>query len=315
MKVFIAGATGVLGRRVVKKLIADGHEVVGLSRSSQNRDWLSQRGAIPRPGSLFDLEELCRVSADCHATLHLATAMPTKTRTTAKDWALNDRIRREGTQNLVAAALRNNHEFYLQQSITLLYGDRGGDWVDESTPLPDQQVDILRSAADMEDIVRQAENEGLPATILRFATFYSHDAAHTQAMFGAVKKGFFPVISDGDMYWNLIHVHDAATAVALTVEKRHACLKQTFNICDDEPVLSNTYLDYVAARLEARSPFHIPRWLARLMVGGSLVDALLASVRCRNARFKEMTGWEPEYPTYREGIAAEVDKWQAMTRT
>jgi len=315
MKVFIAGATGVLGRRVVKRLIADGHEVVGLSRSSQNRDWLSQHGAIPREGDLFNLEELCQVSADCQATLHLATAMPAKTRTTAKDWALNDRIRREGTQNLVGAALRNNHEFYVQQSITLLYGDRGGDWVDESAPLPEKQVDILRSALDMEDIVRQAEDEGLPGTILRFGTFYSHDAAHTQAMFQAVKKGFFPVIGDGNMYWNLINVHDAASAVAVAVEKRATCLKQTFNICDDEPVLSNAYLDHIAARLEARSPFHIPPWLAKLMLGASLVDALLASVRCRNARFKDMTGWEPEYPTYREGIAAEVDKWQAMTRT
>ena len=108
---------------------------------------------------------------------------------------------------------------------------------------------------------------------------------------------------------------DAATAVAVALEKRDACLKQTFNICDDEPVLAGTYLDYIAARLESRSPFHIPRWLAKLMVGASLVDALLASVRCHNARFKEMTGWEPEYPNYREGIAAEVDKWQAMTRT
>jgi len=312
MKVFIAGATGVLGRRVVQNLIADGHQVVGLSRSSQNRDWLIQHGAVPREGDLFNLDGLCQASADCQATLHLATAMPTKTRTTAKDWALNDRIRREGTQNLVAAALRNDHEFYLQQSITLLYGDRGGDWVDETVSPPRKQVDILRSAVDMEHIVRRAEEEGLPATILRFGTFYSHDSAHTQAMFQAVKKGFFPVVGDGNVYWNLIKLDDAAGAVARAVEKRDTCLKQTFNVCDDEPVLFGTYLDFVATTLGARSPFHVPPWLAKLMLGASLVDSLMASVRCRNERFKEVTGWQPAYPTYRVGIVAEVEKWLAQ---
>ena len=309
MKMFIAGATGVLGRRVVKNLIANGHQVVGLSRSSQNRDWLSQHDAIPREGDLFNLEQLSHISADCEATLHLATAIPTKGRTTAKDWALNDRIRREGTKNLVAAALRNNHEFYLQQSITLIYGDQNGDWVDESALLPDKQVDIVQSAVDMEMVVRQAENEGLPATILRFGTFYSHDSAQTQAIFQAVKKGLFPVIGDGNVYWNLINVDDAASAVAQAVEKRDICRNQIFNVCDDEPVLFNTYLDFIAATLGARSPFHIPSWLAKLMLGASLVDALLASVRCRNERFKERTDWQPEYPTYRDGIVAEVTKW------
>jgi nucleoside-diphosphate-sugar epimerase len=242
MRVFIAGATGVLGRRVVQRLIANGHQVVGLSRSARNRDWLRQQGAVPREGDLFNREELNHISADCEATLHLATAMPTKTRTNSQDWALNDRIRREGTENLVAAALRNQHKFYLQQSITLIYGDQGGDWVDETVSLPKKQVDILDSAVDMEHIVRQAENEGLAATILRFGTFYSHDSAHTQGMFQTVKKGFFP----------------------------------------------------------------------KMMLGASLVDALLASVRCRNGRFKEVTGWIPEYPTYRTGIVAEVEKWLAQ---
>jgi nucleoside-diphosphate-sugar epimerase len=312
MRVFIAGATGVLGRRVVQRLIANGHQVVGLSRSARNRDWLRQQGAVPREGDLFNREELNHISADCEATLHLATAMPTKTRTTPKDWALNDRIRREGTENLVAAALRNQHKFYLQQSIALIYGDQGGDWVDETVSLPKKQVDILGSAVDMEHIVRQAENEGLAATILRFGTFYSHDSAHTQGMFQTVKKGFFPVIGDGDYYWNLVNVDDAASAVAQAVEKRDVCRGQTFNVCDDEPVLCDRYLDFIADTLGARSPFHIPPWLGKMMLGASLVDALLASVRCRNGRFKEVTGWIPEYPTYRTGIVAEVEKWLAQ---
>jgi nucleoside-diphosphate-sugar epimerase len=309
MRIFIAGATGVLGRRVVHQLIANGHEVIGLCRSAQNSNWLRHQGATPRQGDLFNPEGLIRITDDCDATLHLATAMPTKTRTTARDWALNDRIRREGTENLVAAALRNNHKFYLQQSITLLYGDRDGDWVDESTPLPEKQLDLIQSAVDMEGIVRRAGGDGLPATILRLGRFYSYDSAHTQSMFQMVKKGLFPVIGKGDFFWHLIDVDDAASAVVQAVGKYHSCLDQTFNVCDDEPVLFNTLINFVADTLGARSPFHIPVWLAKLMLGSSMVQAMMLSTRCRNERFKEAAGWQPEFPTYRTGIAAEMKKW------
>ena len=86
MKVFIAGATGVLGRRVVTGLTAAGHQVVGLSRSPQNRDWLSQHGAIPQSGDLFAREQLFEITADCEAILHLATAIPTNAKPTRQDW-------------------------------------------------------------------------------------------------------------------------------------------------------------------------------------------------------------------------------------
>jgi nucleoside-diphosphate-sugar epimerase len=311
MKVFIAGATGVLGRRVVRQLIAHGHQVVGLCRSVRNREWLDSQGAVPRKGSLFNLDQLEQISADCEVTLHLATSIPTKSRTTARDWALNDRIRRDGTANLVNAALRNNHEFYLQQSVTLLYGDRGGEWVDESADLPKEQFDLVQSAVDMEGIVQQAGKDGLPATILRMGRFYSYDSAHTQAMFQMVGKRIFPVIGQGDYFWHLINVDDAAYAVVKAVEARQACIGKTFNVCDDEPVLFDTYLKFVAEILGARSPMHIPVWLARVMLGASTVETLIASTRCLNHRFKSSTGWQPEYPTCRAGIPAEINKWQS----
>jgi len=309
MKIFMAGATGVLGRRVVEKLIGSGHQPVGLSRSNQNSEWLSRHGAIPREGDLFNPEQLSQLSADCEAALHLATAIPTKARTTAKDWALNDRIRREGTRNLVTAALRNKHRFYLQQSVTFIYGDRGGDWVDETAALPPQQADILQSAVDMEQIVDGATTEGLPAAILRFGAFYSHDSSQTQAMFQMIQKRFFPIIGDGNVYANLINVEDAAEAVVKAVARPDNCANKTFNVCDDEPVLYETYLNFVAATLGARPPLHIPPWLARLMAGPPVVEVLLASHRCRNERFKAATGWQPQYPTYREGIRAEAEQF------
>jgi nucleoside-diphosphate-sugar epimerase len=314
MKIFIAGATGVLGRRVVQKLMAKGHQIVGLSRSAQNREWLNQHGAIPREGDLFDLEQLADITADCEAILHLATAIPTKSRSTRQDWALNDRIRREGTENLVAAALRHNCKLYLQESVTLIYGHRNGEWVDETASLPEQQLSMLQSAVDMERIVREAARQkGLPATILRFGTFYSYDSAHTQSMFQLIKKRFFPIIGSGKGYWNIINVDDAAKAIAKTIEHYDRCLNQTFNVCDDEPVQSQSLIDFMAETLGAGKPRHIPVWLAKGLLGSSGVDVLLTSVRCKNQLIKEKTGWEPEYPTYRQGVIAEVEKWLARS--
>lgn len=309
MKVFIAGATGVLGRRVVDNLVADGYEVVGLSRSEQNAEWLEAHGAVPRSGDLFNPEQMSEITAGCDAILHLATAIPTNTRSRKQDWAMNDRIRREGTRALVQAALHNNCRLYVQQSITRIYGDHGAEWVDENTPLPEKQHEVIQSAADMEQIVQDAAGQGLPATILRLGIFYSYDSAHTQAMFQLMPRRSYPIVGSGDGYWSQISVDDAAAAICQVVRQPDACIGQTFNVCDDQPVQYGELMSFIAETLDAPRPFHIPVWLARLLVGNLTVGTLLVSTRCRNARFKNQTGWQPKYPTYREGIPVEVEKW------
>jgi nucleoside-diphosphate-sugar epimerase len=315
MKIFIAGATGVLGRRVVHSLVADGHQVIGLSRSQQNAEWLSSHGAIPRSGNLFNLEQLSQITAGCDAVLHLATAIPNNVRPTQPDWAMNDRIRREGTRALVGAALHNNCRLYLQQSITRIYGDHDAEWVDESTPLPEKQLDVIQSAADMEQIVRDAATQkGLPATILRLGIFYSYDSAHTQAMFQLIPRRFYPIVGAGHGYWSLLNADDAATGVCQAVKQPEACIGQTFNVCDDQPVQYGDLMAFIAATLGAPQPRHIPVWLARWLLGKLTVEPLLASSRCKNEHFKNQTGWRPEYPTYREGMPAEIEKWSQQIK-
>lgn len=309
--VFIAGATGVLGRRVVDGLVADGYQVVGLSRSPQNEAWLNDHGAIPRSGDLFNLEQMREMTADCDAILHLATAIPINARSSLQDWALNDRIRRDGTRNLVGAALHNNCQLYVQQSITRIYGDHGAEWVDESTPLPEKQGAVIQSAADMEQIVGEAAaQQGLPATTLRLGIFYSHDSAHTQAMFQLIPRRSYPIIGRGHGYWSLINVDDAAAAVCQAIRQPDACVGQTFNVCDDEPVPYGELMDFIAKTLGAAKPWHMPVWLARWLLGDVTVATALDSTRCQNERFKKETGWRPVYSTYREGIPAEVEKWR-----
>lgn len=312
MRVFISGATGVLGRRVVKLLTESGHQVVGFSRSQVNTDWLNQHGAEARRGDLFNQEEVCDLSSDCNAVLHLATAIPTKSRTTLADWTTNDRIRREGTRVMVEAALRNKCELYVQQSVTYIYGNQNGDWVDENTPIPSRQASIVQSAVDMEQIVQEAmTTRDLPAVILRFGAFYSYDSAQTQTMFKMTRKGFFPVIGNGATNWNNINVDDAANAVLKTIENYKNAPSQTsiLNVCDDEPVTYRELLNYVAEALGARKPIRIPVFLAKWLVGSPIVNALLASVRCKNHLIKERLSWMPQYPTYREGYRAEIEKW------
>jgi nucleoside-diphosphate-sugar epimerase len=310
MKIFIAGATGALGRWVLPKLIAAGHQVVGLSRSPANMAWLQAQQAIARSGDLFNGEQMRQITADCDAILHLATAIPTKSRTTLRDWQMNDRIRREGTRILLDAASHNQCQLYLQQSVTLLYGDQQGAWVDETTPLPARQATMVQSALEMERMVQTAADHGLPTVLLRFGTFYAPDAAHTQAMLAALQKGFFPIIGRGDNYTNLTHLEDAATAIVKTVATHQQSHGQIFNVVDDEPVPHQTLMTFLATQLGARKPIHLPVWLAKLAVGAHLVENLTTSVRCRNQQFKAATGWQPTYPTYRQGMMATITVWQ-----
>jgi nucleoside-diphosphate-sugar epimerase len=310
MRVFISGATGVLGRRVVRLLVGSGHQVVGLSRSQKGADWLNQQGAVARTGDLFNQEQICELSSDCNAILHLATAIPTRPRTTLDDWKTNDHIRRAGTQITLEAALRNRCELYLTHSVLLAYGDRNGEWVDENTPLSTQQASILQSAADLEHIVRKAINErDLPAIILRYGSFYCYDSAQTQAMFEMTRQGIYSMIGDGSMYWNNIHVDDGANAVLKAVENYTHGVGQTFNVCDDEPVRLRKLLNYVAEMLGAKKPGSIPASQAEAALGAHIVEFLLASVRCKNRLIKERLNWSPKYPTYRQGYRAAIEKW------
>ena len=310
MRILIAGATGVLGRRVLKLLVAKDYDVIALSRSPQNTEWLEKNKATPHSGDIFDEESLCKAVSGCDVVLHLATAIPTKVRTSIKDWRLNDRIRRQGTEALVGAALRNRCQLYVQQSITLIYGDQAGKWADEATPPPEKQVSILQSAQDMERIVQTVASErGLESIILRFGAFYCYDSAHTQSMFAMAQRGRLPVIGAGQSFSNVVSGDDAASAVVGAIENHQHNTGEIFNVCDDEPVTFRDLADFVAKTLDARRPFRIPKFLARLTVGSHAVDTLVASVRCKNEKMKQRLGWKPRYPTYREGYRAEIEKW------
>lgn len=298
MKVFITGATGIIGKRIVKQLVHQNYEVIGLARSGQNVAQLEAMGATPRRGNLFQAEQLIEISTDCDAILHMATKIPLKTIPKAKDWAINDRIRTEGTRNLITAAEQNGIETFIQQSVIFTYGDQKGAHIYSDTPLPEQVNYNLRSNVEMENMLIQ--HPSLQYIILRFGFFYAADSAQTQNMMQMAKKGSFPVIGKGQNFMNMIHADDAASAVVHALEHAKQLQRSTFNITDFSPISLKDMITAMAKASHGRSPRYIPKALARIVTGKAAVDFLTASMQIQPTT--SFGAWQPKYPNFTKGI-------------
>ena len=310
MKIFIAGATGVLGRRVTQGLIYSGHQVVALSRSYDNDYVITKLGANPRRSDLFDSHSLISGSSGCDAILHLATSVPFKVPGLPEDWELNDRIRTEGTSNLLQAATYNKCKLYIQQSITAIYGNHGDNWVDENSAVSPVLPQPVESSVEMENLVISAvKNYNLPAIILRFGTFYSYDSKLTASIFENIKERKLSIIRNGNVYWNLINVDDAADAVIKAVDNAEYNTNKIFNICYNEPALYKDVIKYIAFRLNSDLPGSISKEKAKQFLGAGIVDYMLTSYKCSNKRARKELGLNHHHPEYTEGYSYEIKKW------
>ncbi len=299
MRIFVTGASGLLGRETIRQLCTRGHDVVGLVRTPDKARVVQELGAEPVVADIFDVQALRRAVEGTDVIMHLATAIPKKNRPQRADWLANDRLRREGTRNLIEAVRGQKLYGFICQSIAFLYGDRRGDWIrEDEPPRPDA---ITRSAVDMEKMLLDAYAEAeLPAVILRGATFYSPESWHTRALVSAVKKRMSPIIGSGDQYWHYIYVPDMASACVCAAE--NPAPGEIFFVADDWPFHARDFLTYLAAQLHAEAPFYMSSLTARL-VGGYTANLLSRSARYRTDKIKKMLGWAPGYPTYREGFA------------
>ncbi|AKU09506.1 NAD-dependent epimerase/dehydratase family protein [Haloferax gibbonsii] len=307
MNVFIAGATGVLGKRLVDEFTEAGHDVVGLTRDDLGDRIVSNNGGRPHRGDLFDEESLVEGAADADVVIHAATAIPTETKTSAEDWKQNDRIRREGTQALTSAAAEVGAEQYIQQSVVWVARQPDGSPFNEQSSLhPDRTT---QSAVDAEEIAKQAsESAPFDTTVLRCGWFYSSDCEQTKTIAENVASGDMPVIGGGllgkdDASISPIHVDDAASAFLAAVE---AEANGVWHVVDDQPVTMAEFLSEFATRLNASEPSRIPGWLARFFIGKDTVRFFTNPMSTSNDKFREATGWEPQYRTYQEGLRAVV---------
>jgi 2-alkyl-3-oxoalkanoate reductase len=298
MRVFIAGASGVLGRRLVRQFVTRGHAVVGLVRSPKSESAVKEAGGEPRLADLFDAESLAQAAEGCDTVIHAATAIPVKRKTASADWAMNDHIRRKGTRCLTEAAAKIGAKTYLQQSIAWVARPKNESPFDEdSPPVPEPAT---QSAIDAEAIAREAESaEGFTVSILRGGFFYDSESAHTRMLADAIRKRQMPIIGNGDALWAMIHTDDAASAYVLAAEKPRSGV---WHIVDNELVQVRILLREFAARMGAPAPRRIPIWIASWLAGEQAVEYFTRSTRTTNARFCRDFGWAPRYPTYREGL-------------
>ena len=297
MRVFVAGATGVLGQPTVKLLVAAGHEVRGTARGEEKSQLLCSLGATPVSVDLYDAAAVKSAVARSDAVIHLATKIPALMKMRSrKAWLENDRLRTEGTKNLVDGALAGGTETFIAESITFLYADGGERWLDENAPMK-LAWSALDSAVELERETKRFGAAGKAAIILRFGLFYAPYAASTIDAAKMMKRRMFGVIGKGDNYFSSIHVDDAAAAVVAAL----GAPSGAYNVVEDNPVPQSEYAAAFAKELHLPKPRHFPRFLGKLILGGP-ANYILNSARVSNKKFKEATGWSPKYPSIHEGF-------------
>ncbi|MBI3800197.1 MAG: NAD(P)H-binding protein, partial [Deltaproteobacteria bacterium] len=270
MQITMFGATGILGRHVVPRLCERGHRVRAVVRQPEQAAKLQRLGVEARLGDILDATSLTDPVTDSDAVLHLATAIPKPGG--AQDWSRNDRIRREGTQYLLAACQRAGVRRYVQQSITFIYGDHGTVLADETTP--PCPTPFLQSAVDMEAFVQATT---LDWCILRGGFFYGPGTTE-DSWRDAARTGTLQFPDEGRSLISLIHVADMARAIVLATEQ--AVARSIYNVVDDQPVTYVELYQYVAAQVGGPPP----------VSGGPM---FLPPLGCRNDRLKAELGWLP----------------------
>jgi len=307
MKVFIAGATGVLGRRLIRMFRAQGATVVGVARNSKNEATIRGLGGESRKCNLFDAESLARAAGGADVVIHAATAIPVGSQPGPKDWETNDRIRREGTKALAEATGMVGARTFIAQSVVWVARPADQSRFDESSPVnPDA---ITQSTADLEAIAREeGDKHGFQPAILRFGWFHSADSGHTRLFAEQLAARRLPIIGRGDALWSWIHVDDAASAV---VAAAHAVKSGIWHVVDNQPIQAGSYLRAFAERIHAQPPRRVPPWLARLVAGSYAVNLMSASTRTSNAKFRRDFNWSPKFPTYSEALEEIVAQWRA----
>jgi nucleoside-diphosphate-sugar epimerase len=306
MKIFLTGATGVLGRRLVSQLVASGDSVTGLARNDRAIELVRTSGGIPFLGDHFDADSIARGAEGSEVVIHGATAIPSKIRYSAADWSLNDRLRREGTRALTEAAGKIGAKIYIQQSIVWVARPADETYFDESTePHPDP---VYTSSLDAEQIAQEAgKRYGFQVAILRCGLFYSSDSVHTKMMGEGLLKRRSPIIGPGDAIWAVLHADDAASAFFAAAKAFQAGL---WHVVDDQPVKVEEFIMEFARQLGAPAPFHVPVWVAKLMVGSATVRHFTVSTRTSNEKFRKDFGWMPRYPSYKEGLQQVAKEWK-----
>ena len=298
MIVFVTGGTGALGLPTIAALVARGHRVRALAHTSASVAALRAAGADPVPGSLFDRDTLGWAMGGARAVLHLATRIaPAPIAWRRSAWEENDRIRVEGTGNLVNRALATGVDVLVYPSFAPIYADGGARWLSHGSPLA--PTDVLESTVVAEELVHRFTVSGRRGVVLRMAGIYGPHSAATRTALDLGRRGVSPFVGRADAYQPLVWDEDAAAALVAAVETPWLC--GTFDVADDEPA-TRTQLADALAEAVGRRVRRPPTPLVRVALGRRM-EFLLRSQRVSNRRFVEATGWTPRVATAADGLA------------
>jgi nucleoside-diphosphate-sugar epimerase len=311
MKVFIAGATGVLGRALVPQLVARGHEVVGMTRSASKQDLVRSLGARPVVADGLDPDAVAQAvaSAEPEVIVHQLTALSGDfdMRRIDRFFETTNRLRKEGTEHLLAAARAVGARRFVAQSFAGWPAARtGGPVKGEDAPFdpdpPEKLRGMLGAIRHLDEAVTGAG--WLEGVVLRYGGFYGPgttlSADPAAAHSAAIRKRQFPVVGDGGGVWSFIHIDDAAAATAAAVERGE---RGIYNVVDDEPAPARDWMPELARVLHAKPPRRVPRWLGRLLAGEA-ATVMMTEVRgASNEKVKRELGWKPRFPSWRQGFA------------
>jgi nucleoside-diphosphate-sugar epimerase len=305
MRVFVAGGTGVVGRRLVPQLVARGHQVTATTTSPAKLGVLARLGAEAVVMDGLDAvsvsEAVARVRPD--AIVHQMTAIhpvhagKPDMKHFDRWFAITNRLRTEGTDHLLAAAEAADVSIFVAQGYASWNGIREGGWVKtEEDPL-----DLLAgtSAHPGMEAIRHLEDVVIKAAgvVLRYGALYGPGATDDQVEL--VRKRQYPLVGAGTGYSSWVHLDDAASAAVLAAEQ---AAKGTFNIVDDEPAPASEWLPYLAVCAGAKPPMRVPKWLARMLAGEPAVIMMTEGRGFSNAKAKRELGWELRYPSWRQGF-------------
>ncbi|MEU4546858.1 NAD-dependent epimerase/dehydratase family protein [Nonomuraea dietziae] len=309
MRVFVAGGTGVLGRRLVPQLVARGHRVTATTTSAAKLGLLEQLGAeaVVMDGleavSVGEAVAKARPEVIVHQMTAISVAHAGKPDMKHMDrwFAGTNRLRTEGTDHLLAAAQASGVTHFVAQGYAAWNGIREGGWVkteqDPVDPMTGTPAEPgMTAVGHVEDVVVKAGG-----AVLRYGWFYGPGA--TDDLVEPVRRRQFPVVGGGAGYCSWVHLDDAASATVLAVEQQ---ARGVFNIVDDEPAPAVEWLPYLAACAGAKRPMRVPAWLARPLAGEVAVTMMTEGRGFSNAKAKRELGWKLRYPSWRQGFKEEL---------
>jgi nucleoside-diphosphate-sugar epimerase len=311
MRVFVAGATGAIGKQLVPRLVAAGNEVHGMTRSESKQAMLRDLGAVPVVADALDPDQVAEAVARARpdVIVHQLTAIPEALdmRHFDRDFSPTNRLRTAGTDHLISAGHAVGVRRFVAQGVSGYgaYVRKGGPVKSEEDPLeatpPREMRETLAAIRYLEEAVLGAEwTEGI---VLRCGAFYGPGTslAPGEEQFELVRKRKFPMVGDGGGVWSFIHVADAAEATLAAIE--HGS-RGVYNVVDDDPAPVAEWLPALASELGAKKPMRVPRFIGRMFAGEAGV-VMMTNIRgASNAKAKRELAWRPAHPSWRQGFAA-----------